>query len=80
MSDRGSITRWFRSLQAGDREAAEGLWQRFASKLISLARARLQAAPRRAADEEDAVLSAFVSFCRAAERGRFPQVQDRSDL
>ena len=80
MTDDGSITRWFDSLQAGDREAAQGLWQRFASRLIGLARARLQAAPRRAADEEDAVLSAFDSFCRGAELGRYPQVQDRSDL
>ena len=80
MSDGGSITRWFDSLQAGDREAAQALWRRFASRLIGLARARLRAAPRRAADEEDAVLSAFDSFCRGAEQGRFPQVQDRGDL
>ena len=80
MSDGGSITRWFDSLQAGDREAAQGLWRRFASRLIGLARARLRAAPRRAADEEDAVLSAFGSFCRGAEQGRFPQVHDRGDL
>jgi len=80
MSDDGSITRWFGSLQAGNREAAQALWLRFASRLIGLARARLRAAPRRAADEEDAVLSAFDSFCRGAEQGRFPQVQDRGDL
>src|SRR5262245_36663963 len=80
MSDEGSITRWFGSLQTGNREAAQALWQRFASRLIGLARARLQAAPRRAADEEDAVLSAFDSFCRGAEQGRFPKVQGRGDL
>src|SRR4051812_20737915 len=80
MSEDGSITHWFDSLQAGNRAAALGLWQRFASRLIALARVRLQAAPRRAADEEDAVLSAFDSFCRGAEQGRFPQVQDRGDL
>jgi DNA-directed RNA polymerase specialized sigma24 family protein len=80
MSDDGSITRWFDSLQAGNRETAQELWRRFASRLIGLARARLQSAPRRAADEEDAVLSAFDSFCRGAEQGRFPQVQDRGDL
>ena len=80
MSDGGSITRLFDSLQAGHREAAQALWRRFASRLIGLARARLRAAPRRAADEEDAVLSAFDSFCRGAEQGRFPQVHDRGDL
>jgi DNA-directed RNA polymerase specialized sigma24 family protein len=80
MSDDGSITRWFGSLQGGNREAAQALWRRFASRLIGLARARLRGAPGRAADEEDAVLSAFDSFCRGAEQGRFPQVQDRDDL
>jgi DNA-directed RNA polymerase specialized sigma24 family protein len=35
---------------------------------------------RRAADEEDVALSAFTSFCRNAERGRFPQLLDRDSL
>jgi DNA-directed RNA polymerase specialized sigma24 family protein len=80
MSEDGSITRWLDSLRGGNREAAQALWRRFANRLIGLARARLRAEPRRAADEEDAVLSAFDSFCRGAEQGRFPKVQDRGDL
>jgi DNA-directed RNA polymerase specialized sigma24 family protein len=40
----------------------------------------LHGAPRRAADEEDVALSAFDSFCRGAEQGRFPQLVDREDL
>jgi DNA-directed RNA polymerase specialized sigma24 family protein len=36
--------------------------------------------PRRAADEEDVALSAFDSFCRAAEQGRFSALHDRDDL
>ena len=76
----GSITAWFRSLEAGNHEAAQKLWERFAARLIGLARARLQTAPRRMADEEDAVLSAFDTFCRGAELGRYPQLQDRGDL
>jgi DNA-directed RNA polymerase specialized sigma24 family protein len=32
------------------------------------------------ADEEDAVLSAFDSFCTGAVQGRFPQLSDREDL
>jgi DNA-directed RNA polymerase specialized sigma24 family protein len=32
------------------------------------------------ADEEDVALSAFDSFCRGAERGRFPRLDDRGDL
>jgi DNA-directed RNA polymerase specialized sigma24 family protein len=36
--------------------------------------------PRRGADEEDIALSAFDSFFRGVERGRFPQLDDRDDL
>ena len=32
------------------------------------------------ADEEDVALSAFDSFCRGAEQGRFPKLSDRDDL
>lgn len=80
MAEEGSVTGWFDSLQAGNRAAAQGLWQRFARRLIGLARARLKAASRRAADEEDVVLSAFDSFCRGAEQGQFPELHDRGDL
>jgi RNA polymerase sigma factor (sigma-70 family) len=80
VADEGSVTGWFDSLQAGNRDVAERLWQRFASRLIGLAKNRLMAARRGAADEEDAVLSAFDSFCRGAEQGRFPQLQGRGEL
>jgi DNA-directed RNA polymerase specialized sigma24 family protein len=32
------------------------------------------------ADEEDVALSAFDTFCRGAEQGRFPRLDDRNDL
>jgi DNA-directed RNA polymerase specialized sigma24 family protein len=32
------------------------------------------------ADEEDVALSAFDSFCRGAQEGRFPRLDDRNDL
>jgi len=47
---------------------------------VPLARKKLQGAPRRLADEEDAALSAFATFCRRAEHGQFAQLQDRDDL
>jgi DNA-directed RNA polymerase specialized sigma24 family protein len=47
---------------------------------VRLARARLRDAPRAAADEEDAALSAFDSLCRGAECGKFPRLDDRDDL
>lgn len=79
--DEGSITRWYEGLKAGDREAVGPLWDRYFGRMIRLARATLRAGGRNvAADEEDAALSAFDSFCSAAERGRFPDVADRDDL
>jgi DNA-directed RNA polymerase specialized sigma24 family protein len=76
----GSVTVWIGALKAGDPAAAQRLWERYFRKLVRLARARLGDAPRRAADEEDAALSAFDSFCRGAAAGRFPQLSDRDNL
>jgi DNA-directed RNA polymerase specialized sigma24 family protein len=76
----GSITRCLARLREGDRGAAERLWGAYVRRLVCLARARLRAAPRRAADEEDVALSAFDSFCRRAERGQFARLDDRDDL
>jgi DNA-directed RNA polymerase specialized sigma24 family protein len=80
MSDSGSVTHWITLLKAGDREAAQPLWEKYVRRLAARARQRLAGAPRRAADEEDVALSAFDSFCRAAEQGRFPRLDDRHDL
>jgi DNA-directed RNA polymerase specialized sigma24 family protein len=76
----GSVSNWVEAIQQGDSAAAQQLFQRYFLRLVHLARSRLQSAPRRAADEEDVALSAFDSFCRNAERGCFPQLQDRDDL
>jgi DNA-directed RNA polymerase specialized sigma24 family protein len=76
----GSVTRWLGRLQAGDPAAAQPLWQRYYRRLVGLARQRLRGAARRAADEEDVAVSAFDSFCRGAERGRFPELADRDGL
>ena len=80
MSSAGDVTRWLQQLKAGDREAARALWERYFRRLVTLARDRLRALPRAAADEEDLALSAFDSFCRNAEEGRFPRLDDRDDL
>jgi DNA-directed RNA polymerase specialized sigma24 family protein len=80
MGPEASVTRWIDRLKAGDPDAAQKLWQRYFRRLVGLTRQKLRAAPRRAADEEDVALSAFDSFCRGAERGRFPRLHDRLDL
>jgi DNA-directed RNA polymerase specialized sigma24 family protein len=76
----GSVTIWLEQLKAGDPEAAGPLWRAYFSRLMAVARGRLRAAARAAADEEDVALSAFDSFCRGAEAGRFPRLDDRDDL
>src|SRR5215510_3530662 len=80
MPSSGDTTHWLRLLQAGDREAIQKLWEGYYRRLVGLARKKLGELPRRAADEEDVVLSAFDSFCRGAEAGRFPRLEDRDDL
>jgi DNA-directed RNA polymerase specialized sigma24 family protein len=81
MSSDESVTHWIDQLRDGDPAAAQRLWERYFGRLVGLARARLQALPRRAAaDEEDVALSAFDSFCRGAGAGRFPRLDDRDDL
>jgi DNA-directed RNA polymerase specialized sigma24 family protein len=80
MSGPGSITQWLDGLRAGDPAAAARLWEGYFRRLVELARTRLRAVPRRAADEEDVALSAFDSFCRGAGQGRFPRLNDRDDL
>ena len=80
--DPGSVTHWLGALRGGDPAAAQPLWERYFARLVGLARARLRTrrSPGAAEDEEDAALSAFDSFCRAAAEGRFPRLDDRDDL
>jgi DNA-directed RNA polymerase specialized sigma24 family protein len=80
MSSTGSVTHWLRQLRQGDQAAAQPLWEAYFKRLVERARRRLAGRPRPAADEEDVVLSAFDSFCRGAEQGRFPRLDDRQDL
>jgi DNA-directed RNA polymerase specialized sigma24 family protein len=80
MSSEGSVTHWISLLKGGDRAVVQPLWERYFQLLVGRARAALGAAPRRAADEEDVALSAFDSFCRGVEKGRFPGLRDRNDL
>lgn len=79
MSDDGSITRWIADLRRGDDAAAGRLWAAYFARMVAVAGRRLTAAGR-AADDEDAALSAFKSFCLGARAGRFPQLTDRDNL
>jgi DNA-directed RNA polymerase specialized sigma24 family protein len=75
-----AVTLWLDRLKTGDPDAVQPLWDGYFARLVALARQRLRDVPRAAADEEDVALSAFDSFCRGVERGRFPRLGDRDDL
>jgi RNA polymerase sigma factor (sigma-70 family) len=78
--DDASITQWLQSLQAGDRAAAQKLWNRYFQQLVRLASGKLPGHARREFDEEDVALSAFRSFLSGVQENRFPRLEDRHDL
>jgi RNA polymerase sigma factor (sigma-70 family) len=80
MSAPGSVTNWLIQLKTGDPAVARELWERYFPRMVALARKRLRGARRREADEEDVAISAFYSFCRGADQGRFLELADRDDL
>jgi DNA-directed RNA polymerase specialized sigma24 family protein len=80
VDERGSVTIWVDAVRAGDEEAARQLWRRYFESLVRLARSKIQAQARGAADEEDVALSAFDSFYDGLAQGRFPDLADRDDL
>jgi DNA-directed RNA polymerase specialized sigma24 family protein len=80
MTDAGSITQLLCELKAGDQAAQWELWNRYFSRLVRLARTMLRTSARRAADEEDAALSAMDAFFRGVHEGRFPMLDNRSNL
>ena len=73
------VTQWIVQLADGDEAAAERIWSRYFDRLVRVARDKLRCSRRRAADEEDVVLSAFNSFCRGLRADRFPRLDDRRD-
>ena len=80
--DEEPIERWIGELQCGGdpNEAARKLWECYFRDLVRLARARFRDAPRGPADEEDAALTAFETFCRGAAAGRFQHLAGRDEL
>jgi DNA-directed RNA polymerase specialized sigma24 family protein len=75
-----SVSLWLEQLQAGDVAATQAIWERYFERLVRLVHARLPDRLRPAIDEEDVALSAFNSFFRGVEEGRFPKLNDRTNL
>lgn len=76
----GSVTHWISDLRVGDDEAVTEIWKRYFASLRDLARTKLDGFPMRVKDEEDVALSVIATLCLGMKSGRFPTLQDRSDL
>ena len=76
----GSVSHWLAELKAGNERVTEAIWDRYFSTLVRVARKNLNPHVTRAADEEDVALSAFDSFIRGVDRGKFAKLNDRNDL
>lgn len=71
MSQDISFDDWMARLQAGDPDAALRVFNRFAERLIALARSRLDAKLRQKVDPEDVLQSAYKSFFVRQAQGQF---------
>jgi DNA-directed RNA polymerase specialized sigma24 family protein len=80
MSSSSSVTAWIGRVKAGDRDAAQQLWERYFKRLVGLARVKLPANRRKYDEHEDVAISAMKSFLLRAENGRFPDLQSRDNL
>ncbi|MDC0935797.1 ECF-type sigma factor [Pirellulales bacterium] len=78
MSD--SVSRWISGIKSRDDESARQLWERYAARLLNLARRQLAGQPPGIADEEDIAQSVFAAVCRGAAAGRFRDLTDRDEL
>jgi RNA polymerase sigma-70 factor (ECF subfamily) len=66
-----SFVEWLTRLRAGDDAAARAVFERFAHRLIGLARRQFHASLKHKVDPEDVVQSAYKSFFRGFDEGRF---------
>ena len=75
-----SITPWLSKLREGNPEAAQRVWDRYFTRLVTLARKKLHGKRFGIADEEDLAISAIGNLCRSARDGHFPQLTDGDGL
>lgn len=80
MSD-GSVTFWLRKVHDGvEPEAEQTLWDDYFSRLVALARRKLEDLPPHLRDEEDVALSALNSFFMRTRQHGCSDVCDRTGL
>jgi RNA polymerase sigma factor (sigma-70 family) len=76
-----SVTFWMNQLKESQHEqAAQELWNRYLSDLLSLARRKMGRSGVGVADEEDVAAMAFMNLISGVRDDRFARLQDRTDL
>jgi RNA polymerase sigma factor (sigma-70 family) len=80
MPEMQSVSQWIFQLKEGKAEAAQRLWERYAMRMVELARRRMKDVSKRVVDEEDIAAGVFHSLCRGAAAGRFQNIKNRDDL
>lgn len=81
MSDPGSVTSWLVRVDSVNRDdAATLLWNRFAFRLVRVARRQLRNVDQRMYDEEDLALSTLNEFLQRQSKGQFARLSSRKDL
>jgi len=76
----GSITILYRQWRQGNSDSINELIARFRPRLLALANSTLRGRRQSAADAEDALQSAMISFWGQVENGSFEHHMDRDDL
>jgi RNA polymerase sigma factor (sigma-70 family) len=74
------ITEWLDRAKLGESYAQQELWDCYLQRLLSLARHRLRGIIDATVDPDDVATTAFCSFLRGIESGRFQRLQNREDL
>lgn len=72
-----SISTWLLQLRAGDPDALQKLWCRYAPKVQELANARLAGGERRVSDDEDVLVSVFDRVWQTAGQGMIDSIDDK---
>jgi DNA-directed RNA polymerase specialized sigma24 family protein len=78
--DPGSITQWVKLLQAGERDAARQIWNRFYPKLLKTASKHFRKNSDPATSGEDIVQSSFRNVFQGVMDGKCPLLANRDEL
>ncbi|MEM8945554.1 MAG: ECF-type sigma factor [Planctomycetota bacterium] len=80
-SGTGSVSMWIRELQeVADQRAANQLYRRYFSRLVTKLRARINRQVNAINDSEDAAQYVMAEVLRKLEKGKYPNLTDRESL